>query len=491
MFSFDKKIPLFTIRGTTIGIYRSFFLIVLLTWYWGGPWPERCLFSFLLLGSILVHEIAHALAGALVGNRPQAITLSFFGGVTEFQTPILPNGRSIFIAFAGPLSNILLVLCMAVGAKVLCGNGDVYSWLRYFVYDFFDWEMTKVSLPVGVNVWHCGSAFVGIPCEAWDSLRLVKLVAFLNGILGVFNLFPAFPLDGGRIFRGLAGYVLGGKRAASVTMVVGRILAVALACWCVGHDLILEHEILDFAVGCFIAWAVWFGSYGEYLRTKLFVDAEAGDPEAEYDVGCLYQEGILGAKDMGTAVKWFEKSAEHGSASAQFEIAQAYEYGDGVEPDKDLAFTYATKAAEQKDPSALALLGAFYEDGFGCDPDDERAFALYREAAELGSARGQYEVACRYVFGSKEVERDVGKAKKLLEEAWAQEYVPAAIELHLMYEFGLLVIDDGNVLHEYRKAIENAGPNAADWLERRRIRYNCHLSIESPDAPSAETEEAE
>ena len=69
--------------------------------------------------------------------------------------------------------------------------------------------------------------------------------------------------------------------------------------------------------------------------------------------------------------------------------------------------------------------------------------------------------------------------------------MPAAIELHLMYEFGLLVADDGNVLREYRKAIENAGPNAADWLENRRIRYKCHLSIELPDAPSAETEETE
>ncbi len=357
MFDLSKgKIRLFTVFGTTIGIHWTFFFVGAFLFVWDGALLGKLCYLLLFFWSVLIHEIAHALAGALVGNRPTSIMLAFWGGMTDFKRPVMTNLKGTFVAFAGPLSNLLIVLCGVIAAHVVCGNGDVYAWLKYFTYDFFDLEMTKVSLPVGVNIWHAGETFVGIPVECWESVKSIKGVVWINGVLAVFNLVPAYPLDGGRIFRNLTGAVMGQKHAAITTMVVGRSLAVVFACWCIYHDLFRERDVIDAVIGCFIAYAVWQACYGEYVRTTLFIKADEGDPESEYIVAHCYLEGLAVEQDSVKAFEWFARSAEHGYAAGQYHLAIYYEFGVLVEQSIPKAAELLEKSMSQDYlPAAIDL----------------------------------------------------------------------------------------------------------------------------------------
>ena len=460
---------LFSVSGVKVGVHKSFVLVVIFLFVWHGTLQERILLAGMLFGSILIHEIAHALAGLVVGDKPKSIVLSFWGGLTTFQKPLMSNGMGAFVASAGPLANVLLVVCAALSAMVLCSNGNIWAWLNYFVYDFFDLEMTKVSLPVGINMWHCGELMVGIPVEKWDLLCYFKTLAVLNGFLAVFNLAPAYPLDGGRIFRCLSGFVMGRQCAAVVTMVVGRMLAVVFSCWCIYHDLICEHDIMNFIIGCYIAWIVWHGCYGEYVRTKIFVGAENSDPESEYTLGIFYLKGIAVEENLETAISWISKSADHGFAPAQYCMSLAYATGDGVVKDENRAFDLASKAASQDLPEGMCALARFYSEGVGCEADECKACNLYLAAAEKDSPEGQYQAALCFESGNG-VRQDLDKAAKLHEKAFRHGYVSAAVELSLMYEYHVLESENGQVPTQYNALINKMGHDAvAEYNERRKF----------------------
>lgn len=357
----DGQLRLFSIGGVSIGIHKSFFLVVLFLLNWQGPWDFKFKLLGLLFGSILVHEIAHALTGWLVGNRPRSIMLTFWGGFTEFERPMASKGVDAVIAFAGPFANLVLMAGAVFGVMTVCQNGSFFAWLNYFVYDFCDLEMLKVSLPCGVNTWQFGDFLVGIPCDAVSQIRVLDALVTINGMLAVFNLVPAYPLDGGRIFRVLSGYVVGSRAAAFLTLLVGRGFALAYAGWCVYHDFYREQQIVDGLIGCFIAWAVWQGCHGEYVRTRLFIDAELGDPEAEYAVGVMYINGVGVEVNYKKGFEWVLKSAEHGHAPGQCMAAECYLFGVGVERDFEKAASLFEKAFNADDWTSAIELRLMYE----------------------------------------------------------------------------------------------------------------------------------
>jgi Zn-dependent protease len=140
-----------------------------------------------LFGCVVLHELGHALMARRFGIETLDITLYPIGGVARLQRMPRAPGAELLIALAGPAVNFAIVAAL-LGLR-LVGLGDVDS--------------TSVL-----------GDFLG-------GLMIVNLV------LGLFNLIPAFPMDGGRVLRALLSGWLGRAQATSVAATIGRTLAVA------------------------------------------------------------------------------------------------------------------------------------------------------------------------------------------------------------------------------------------------------------------------
>ena len=141
--------------------------------------------SVLFFASVLVHELAHSLVARARGIGVRGITLFIFGGVSQFEDEVGDAPGEAWISAVGPLT----------------------------------------SLVVGAAFFGCAQALgpsstVGV---------LFAYLAYVNVLLAIFNLIPAYPLDGGRVLHSLLWRISGSReRATSITVIVGRILAGAI-----------------------------------------------------------------------------------------------------------------------------------------------------------------------------------------------------------------------------------------------------------------------
>jgi TPR repeat protein len=131
--------------------------------------------------------------------------------------------------------------------------------------------------------------------------------------------------------------------------------------------------------------------WAEY-SPELVKKAEAGDAEAQYNLGQCYENGQVGIKDNKEAVKWYTKSAEQGYAKTAFALSRCYEDGKGVPRDKKEAKKWFIKGVESNDESELLriLEAVYYEGGEG---GEEKKVLLYRRLAELGNVKAQRELS--------------------------------------------------------------------------------------------------
>lgn len=179
-----------------------------------------------LFTSVVLHELGHALAARAYRIETAHITLYPFGGIAAIRgLPRDPTQEAV-IAIAGPAVNA--VLFVAFGALWLGFGG---TWLA--------------------------------------------MLAAINLLMGVFNLLPAFPMDGGRIFRAAMTPWLGWQRASGVAITVGRVFAVAFlvgALWFGQLSLAL--------VGGFLLYATW--AEARQVRQRLAYEAWQAAREARF-----------------------------------------------------------------------------------------------------------------------------------------------------------------------------------------------------------------
>lgn len=135
-------------------------------------------FVVLLFFSVFLHEFGHAAGARLYGIGTMDVTLSFFGGYARLSRPPRGAMQDAVIAFAGPLTNLLLA-------------GLLHLWIS-----------NPNLVPPG-DVWMIGRLMVA------------------NYILGIFNLLPGFPLDGGTIARSILTNFMPRNRARLIVAYIG------------------------------------------------------------------------------------------------------------------------------------------------------------------------------------------------------------------------------------------------------------------------------
>jgi Zn-dependent protease len=182
--------------GISILVHYSWFIVFALVTFslvadFSGQFPTQSdevhwvmgiVTSALFFGSVLFHEMTHSVVALTQKIRVRSITLFIFGGVAEIEDEPDRPRTEILIAVVGPLASLSLAIFFGV-----------------------IWFLTANALPVigGMAGW----------------------LAKMNAGLGIFNLLPGMPLDGGRILRGIGWYISGSfTRATRISSMTGRFL---------------------------------------------------------------------------------------------------------------------------------------------------------------------------------------------------------------------------------------------------------------------------
>ena len=137
--------------------------------------------------------------------------------------------------------------------------------------------------------------------------------------------------------------------------------------------------------------------------------ADAGDAEAQVELGVRYEHGRGVGKDYAVAVSWFRRAAEQGYAPGQVALGFMYSAGRGVVQDYAEAVRWERRAAEQGNAPAQHNLGVSYRNGLGVAQNHGEAVRWFRRAAEQGHANGQNNLGVMYGTG-RGVERSDAEA---------------------------------------------------------------------------------
>jgi Zn-dependent protease/CBS domain-containing protein len=172
-------------------------------------------FVLMLFLCVLLHEFGHALAAARYGIRTPDITLLPIGGVARLQRMPDHPGQELVVAIAGPLVNVVIAAALFVGLGLRANLGRI--------------------------------ADIDNPAVA-----ALERLAVINVWLVLFNLIPAFPMDGGRVLRALLAMRLNYARATRIAANVGQFMAFLFVLWGLmggGPLLILIAVFIYFGAG--------------------------------------------------------------------------------------------------------------------------------------------------------------------------------------------------------------------------------------------------
>jgi Zn-dependent protease len=247
-------IQLVRVFGIRIGVSASWFLVLFfLIWVLEDYFHQvlqgstttadliAALAALLFFTSIILHELGHALMARRLGIATNGIDLWFFGGISRLAREPATPGEEFKIAAAGPaVTAVIIVVCIvaSVFASQLSGSFQTAR--------FADGKVTPAAALLG-----------------WTWL--------MNLAILVFNLVPAFPLDGGRIARAIAWRQTGDRnRATRITAIVGQWFAYIV----IGFGVFIAIRYKDPVDG------VLFGVLGFFLW-QAATSARAGSEVAE------------------------------------------------------------------------------------------------------------------------------------------------------------------------------------------------------------------
>jgi len=194
------------VAGIDVFLHPTFLLLLAFGLLRGGF--ESVLFVSAVFGCVLLHELGHALTARRFGIETRDITLYPIGGVARLERMPRAPGAELLVALAGPAVNLLIALGL-MSLRPLGVEGDA------------SWSPSLFALAV-------------------DELITV------NVALALFNLIPAFPMDGGRVLRALLSGWLGRAQATMIAATIGRGLALAFGVYCLSQLMLLQAVLAGF-----------------------------------------------------------------------------------------------------------------------------------------------------------------------------------------------------------------------------------------------------
>ena len=219
-----NSIRLFTVRGIEVGVHYSWLIIFgLFTWILATSafpdvlgrhaevesWILAAITVLLMFVSVVIHELAHSFVALARGLKANSITLFAFGGVSSLSGDAKEASTEFLVAIVGPLTSFAL-------AGLAYGVASVVN-------------ETRIDL-------------------------VFSYLAYINFALGVFNLVPGFPLDGGRVLRSvLWGTTNNVRRATEWAGNVGKVVAWGM--FALGLFQILNGQYVN---GIWLAAIAWF-----------------------------------------------------------------------------------------------------------------------------------------------------------------------------------------------------------------------------------------
>lgn len=215
--------------GIDIYVHATFFILIL--WlgliYWAAEGTLQAVFSgigfiLLLFTSVVLHEFGHALTARRFGISTRNITLLPIGGVALLEKMPDDPRQEILVALAGPAVNLAIALLLFLAS--------------------------------GVN----GAFISAEPLQLAEGGVLQRLM-LLNVFLAIFNLIPAFPMDGGRVLRAVLALRMDQLQATQTAASIGQSVALLF-----GFLGILYNPLL-----IFIALFVWIGAAAEVNNAAL------------------------------------------------------------------------------------------------------------------------------------------------------------------------------------------------------------------------------
>ncbi|HJW16946.1 MAG TPA: site-2 protease family protein [Flavisolibacter sp.] len=191
---------LFSIKGVVISIHFTFLVVIgwlIVMNIYSGLHPDQILWSLLFLAaiflSLILHEVGHALIGAQFGINAKRITFYPVGGIASIdKLPETPR-QELAISLAGVFVSTLFGSVLVLFSGLTVSLNDI-------------------------------RAYTGII----NSSNFIYSLGVVNIAIAIINLIPAFPLDGGRVFRALLGFKYNYIRATSIVGHAGRLVAFLL-----------------------------------------------------------------------------------------------------------------------------------------------------------------------------------------------------------------------------------------------------------------------
>ena len=237
-------VTLFRVRGIRIAVDFSWFIVLFLIIFWLSgfyrdvlneeqgqttPYLLAVASAALFFGSILLHELGHAFVAMRHGIAVSSITLWMFGGVARLEKDSDTPGTEFKIAVAGPLVTAGIVAVCAVLGLILAGGDEV----RHAALTQQDTQTSGIAAMV---VW----------------------LGSINLLVLIFNLVPAFPLDGGRMARALAWWRTGSRNTGTrFAATLGEWFGLFLILAGLGYFLVYRGDVLG---------GIWLAFVGFILR---------------------------------------------------------------------------------------------------------------------------------------------------------------------------------------------------------------------------------
>jgi len=216
--------------GIRVAVHWTFLLIIAWIVFLNlqqGAGTQQIIYSVLFIIAlficVVIHELSHSLMARRYGIPTRSITLLPIGGLADLQKMPEEPKQEFSVSVAGPLSNIAIAIVLSV--LLLITNN-------------FNFSTSNLQGITGKNFF--------------------LILMFANLMLAIFNLLPAFPMDGGRIFRSLMAMYFSREKATYVAMNMGKIFAFGLA--------VLGIFANPFLI--FIAIFIFIGAQKEYEQIR-------------------------------------------------------------------------------------------------------------------------------------------------------------------------------------------------------------------------------